>query len=143
MFSKLVVTKLLIRYLRTQNLYAIFVKILDICKKFGNDLVDARGNISRPGTKPRLEIVVLNLTMESLGIDCESFFFVLLQGYRKEIPNLISRRQFNDRRKFTSGLCASIRERVTNDIDGGEEYFCIDSMPVIVFQLAREPLQDG
>lgn len=86
MFSKLVVTKLLIRYLRTQNLYAIFVKILDICKKFGNDLVDARGNISRPGTKPRLEIVVLNLTMESLGIDCESFFFVLLQGYRKEIP---------------------------------------------------------
>lgn len=93
-FSKLVVPKLLIRYRRMHNLSAIFVKILDICKQFGNELVDARGNIPRPGSKPRfsdLEVTALNLTMESLGIDSESFFFALLQGYREEIPNLISR----------------------------------------------------
>ena len=122
------------------NLSAIFVKILDICKQFGNELVDARGNIPRPGSKPRfsdLEVTALNLTMESLGIDSESFFFALLQGYREEIPNLISRRQFNDRRKFCYNLCASIRKRIADDIDGGEEYFCIDSMPVVVCQLAR------
>ena len=46
-FSKLVVTKLLIRYLRMHNLYAIFVKFLDICKQFADDLVDTRGNIPR------------------------------------------------------------------------------------------------
>lgn len=97
------------------NLSAIFVKILDICKQFGNELVDARGNIPRPGSKPRfsdLEVTALNLTMESLGIDSESFFFALLQGYREEIPNLISRRQFIDRRKFCYNLCASIRKRI-------------------------------
>lgn len=139
-FSKLVVTKLLIRYLRMHNLYAIFVKFLDICKQFADDLVDTRGNIPRVGTKPRfsdLEVIALNLTMESLSIDSESFFFTLLQGYKKEIPNLISRRQFNDRRKSTYELCASIRTRIANEIDGGEEYFCIDSMPVTVCRLAR------
>ncbi len=84
-FRRLVVTKLLIRNHRMHNLYAIFVKILEICKKFGNDLVDARGSIHRPCTKPPfsdLEVVSLNLIMESLGIDSESFF----QGYKKKIP---------------------------------------------------------
>lgn len=32
------------------NLYAIFVKILGICKKFSNGLVGGRGNTRRPGT---------------------------------------------------------------------------------------------
>lgn len=48
-FSKLVVTKLLIKNHRIHNLYAIFVKIIDICKKFSNDLDDGRGNIRRSG----------------------------------------------------------------------------------------------
>jgi len=40
------------------------VKILDICKKIGNDLEDARGNISLPSIKPHfsdLEVVAFNL----------------------------------------------------------------------------------
>ena len=45
-----------------------------------------------------------------LGIDSESLLFAKLQEYRKEIPNLISRRQYNDRRKITSPLCNAIRE---------------------------------
>ena len=53
------------------------------------------------------------------------------------IPNLISRRQFNDRRKTTSYLCEKICKRIANAIDGGEEYFCIDSKPIEVCRVAR------
>ena len=73
------------------NLYAIFVKFLDICKQFADDLVDTRRNIPRVGSKPRfsdLEVIALNLTMESLSIDSESFFFTLLQGMDWEIKEL-------------------------------------------------------
>ena len=33
-----------------------------------------------------------------------SLIFTLLEEYKSDIPNLISRRQFNDRRKFTANL---------------------------------------
>ena len=69
------------------NLYAIFVKFLDICKQFADDLVDTRGNIPRVGTKPRfsdLEVIALNLTMESLSIDSESFFFTLYKDIKRK-----------------------------------------------------------
>ena len=58
--------------------------------------------------------------MESLGIDSESFFFALLQGYGEEIPNLTSRRQFNDRRNFCYNLCDSIRKRIADNIMEGK-----------------------
>lgn len=53
------------------------------------------------------------------------------------MPNLISRRQYNDRRKTTSTLCDTIRKRIAEKIDGGEEYFCIDSKPIEVCRVAR------
>ena len=34
--------------------------------------------------------------------------------------NLISRRQFNDRRKFTANLCEQIRKNIALAIDAGE-----------------------
>ena len=45
--------------------------------------------------------------------------------------------QFNDRRKLVSGLCEQIRSRMANRIDGGEDYFCIDSKPIEVCRVAR------
>ena len=63
--------------------------------------------------------------------------FAKLQEYRVEIPNLISRRQYNDRRKITSSLCNAIRERMVSKMDGGEDYFCIDSKPIEVCRIAR------
>ena len=39
-----------------------------------------------------------------------------LQEYKDNIPNLISRRQFNDRRKKTAGLCSvNIADRTALD----------------------------
>ena len=97
------------------NLYANFVKILEICKDFSKNLVNELGNIPRPGVVPRfsdLEVVALSLTAEHLSIDSENNLFDRLKEYKADMPNLISRRQFNDRRKFTAELCEKIRKRI-------------------------------
>lgn len=104
------------------------------------NLVNEHGNMPRPGVVPKfsdLEVIALNMTSEAIGIDSESFFFAKLQEYKDEIPHLISRRQYNDRRKFTTSLCNTIRQRMANEIDGGEEYFCVDSKPIEVCRPAR------
>ena len=139
-FSKLKVTKLLMDKYRMHNLYAIFAKLLNICKQVAGNLVNESGNVPRRGVVPRfsdLEIVALNMTSEAVGIDSESLLFAKLQEYRIEIPNLISRRQYNDRRKITSSLCNTIRERIAAEMDGGEDYFCIDSKPIEVCRFSR------
>ena len=139
-FSKLKVAKLLIDKYRMHNLYAIFAKLLNICKHIAGNLVNESGNVPRRGVVPKfsdLEVVALNMASEAVGIDSESLLFAKLQEYRVEIPNLISRRQYNDRRKITSSLCNAIRERMVSEMDGGEGYFCIDSKPIEVCRIAR------
>lgn len=82
------------------NLYTKFVKFLEICKKFSNNLVNDNVNISRRGPVPRfsdLEVVALSMAAEA----------------------------------------EQIRSRISNHIDGGEDYFCIDSKPMEVCRLAR------
>ena len=123
-----------------RNWTANFVKILDICKHFSKNLVDERGNMPRRGVVPRfsdLEVIALSLTAEKFSIDSESYLFSLLEEYKSEIPNLISRRQYNDRRKFTANLCEQIRQNIARAMDGGEDYFCIDSKPIPVCRIAR------
>ena len=48
-FSKLNVTKLLIDKYRMHNLYAIFAKLLNICKQIAGNLVNESGNVPRRG----------------------------------------------------------------------------------------------
>ena len=93
--SKLVVTKQLKNIQRMHNLYAIFAKFLNICKKVAGKFSD-------------LEILTLKMTSETFGVDNKSLLFAKLKGYKNEIPNLISRRQYNYRRKITSSLCNTI-----------------------------------
>lgn len=113
------------------NFAAKYVKILEICKKFAGNLVNNLGNMPRRGVIPKfsdLEVIALSITAESLSLDSENYLFKrVLAECRDEIPNLISRSQYNDRRKYVSQLCAQIREKIANFIDGGEEFFCIDS----------------
>lgn len=122
------------------NLYTIFAKFLEICKEFSSDLVDDNGNIPRRGVVPRfsdLEVISLSLTAEALGIDSENYLFSKLSEYRTQFPLLISRRQYNDRRKLTADLCNNIREKLAFEIDGGENVFCVDSKPIEVCRMAR------
>lgn len=122
------------------NLYANFVRILDICKNFSKNLVNENGNIPRRGPVPRfsdLEVIALSLMAESLSIDSESYLFVKLKEYQNEMPNLISRRHYNDRRKALCQLCEQIRKKIAEAIDGGEKIFCVDSKPIPVCRNAR------
>jgi hypothetical protein len=139
-YSILEMVKPLIYHQYMHNLYTIFSKILKICKQFGDNLINEKGNIPRPGVVPKfsdIEVIALNLTSEAMGIDSESNLFIRLSEYKDKMPNLISRRQYNDRRKTTSTLCDTIRKRIAEKIDGGEEYFCIDSKPIEVCRVAR------
>ena len=140
-FSNLVVIKTLSSNHRMYNLYTKFVKILEICKQFSENLVNESGNVPRRGPVPKfsdLEVVALSLTAETESIDSEKWLFdYKLQEYKDNIPNLISRRQFNDRRKKTSGLCEELRKRIAMEMDGGEEQFFVDSKPIEVCRVAR------
>ena len=121
-------TKLLIDKYQMHNLYAIFAKLLNICKQVAGNLVNKSGNAPRRGVVPRfsdLEIVALNMTSEAVGIDSESLLFAKLQDYKLEFPNLISRRQYNDRRKITSSLCNAIRERMAAEMDEAKIIFAL------------------
>ena len=123
------------------NLYAKFEKILEICKQFSQGLVDERGNVPRRGPTPKfsdLEVIALSMAAESESIDSENWLFEYrLQEYKHLIPNLLSRRQFNDRKKSTAGLCEEIRKRIVAKMDGGEKQFFIDSKPIEVCRIAR------
>ena len=105
-FSNLVVIKILSPNHRMYNLYTKFVKILEICKQFSENLVNESGNVPRRGPVPKfsdLEVVALSLTAEAESIDSEKWLFdYKLQEYKDSIPNLISRRQFNDRNRSPS-----------------------------------------
>lgn len=139
--SNLVVQNIKLNNMAMCNLYTKFVKFLEICKQFSYDLVTAQGNIYRPGPVPRfsdLEVIALSMAAEAEGIDSENCLFeAKLKACRTHMPNPISRRQFNDRRKSVSGLCEQIRSRIAKHIDGGEDCFCIDSKPIEVCRVAR------
>lgn len=140
--SKLVVTKLLRTIaLHMRNFIANFVRILGICKDFAGNRVNELGNVPRCGVVPKfsdLEVVALGITAEAFGFDSENLLFHRLHHECKEdLPNLVSRRQFNARRKLTARLAEDIRKDVAVAIDGSEDMFCIDSKPVKVCQNAR------
>ena len=97
--------------------YTKFVKILEICKQFSENLVKESGNVPRRSPIPKfsdLEEVALSLTAETESIDSEKWLFnYKMQEYKDSIPNLISRGRLNDRRKKTAGLCEELRKRNT------------------------------
>ena len=140
-FSNLVAVNQLSLNHRMYNLYTKFVKILEICKQFSQNLVNECGNIPRRGPVPKfsdLEVVALSLTAEAESIDSEKWLFdYRLQEHKSNFPNLISRRQFNDRRKKTAGLCEEIRKRIAMEMDGEEGQFFVDSKPIGVCRVAR------
>ena len=145
-FSKLVATKPLITIITLMHNFIVkFGKILDIFKEFAgnrvNDLGNVPGNVPRRGVVPRfsdLEVLALSATAEVFGIDSENYLFHRLKNECADrFPNLITRRQYNQRRKLTYCLGKEIRKDIAAAIDGRENVFSIDSNPVKVCQNAR------
>lgn len=136
MAKLLSITALLMR-----NFIANFVGILGICKDFAGNRVNELGNVPICGVVPKfsdLEVIALGITTKDFGFDSEILLFHCLHHECKEVrPNLISRRQFNARRKLTTRLAEEIRKNAAVAIDDSEDVFCIDFKPVKVCQNAR------
>lgn len=141
-FSKLVVSKPLITIIaHMHNFIVKFAQILEIYKKFAGNRVDKNGNRPHCGVVPKfsdLEVIALSATAEAFGFDSENYLFTRLHAEKgDELPNLISRRQYNQRRKLTAVLGEEIRKDIAMAMDGKENVFSIDSKPVKVCQNAR------
>lgn len=100
-----------------RNFMANFARILGICKGFAGNRVNAFGNVPRRGVVPKfsdLGVMALGVTAEAFSFDSENYLFHrLYKECKNDLPNLITRRQFNARRKLTPqaapawGCCAS------------------------------------
>ncbi len=124
------------------NIKANFDKILVVIKDILNDEISASGNYLRRGTVPKfsdIEVISLSLTAECLSIDSENYLFSKLnKEYLNEFKNLISRRQYNDRRKLLFGKTESVRKLMAERLNSRSDVFAIDSMPLEICKLARE-----
>jgi Transposase DDE domain len=124
------------------NIKTNFDKILGVIKDSIGDEINEKGNYLRRGTRPKfsdIEVIALSLTAECLSIDSESHLFSKLnKEYLNDFENLISRRQYNDRRKLlfekTEGVRKSMAERINKQAD----VFAIDSMPLEICKISRE-----
>lgn len=72
-FSNLVVTKSLSSNRHIHNLYTKFVKILEICKQFSENLVNERGNVPRRGPIPKFSVSELERISEGFFDNANKF----------------------------------------------------------------------
>lgn len=141
-FSNLEATKPSITIIALMHNFIVkFGIILDIFKEFAGNRVTEAGNLPRRGVVPKfsdLEVIALSATAEAFGFDSENYLFKRLESEKGDLlPNLITRRQYNQRRKLTSKLGEDIRRDIAAAMDGRENVFSIDSKPVKVCQNTR------
>lgn len=124
-----------------RNFTANFVRILRICKDFAANRVNKHGYAPRCSMSSKfseLGVIAHGITAEAFTCDSENLPFHRLHHECKEdLPDLISRRQFNARRKLTARLAEEIRKDMAAAIDGSEDVFCIDSKPLKACRNAR------
>ena len=124
------------------NIRTNFTKILEVIKDIIGDEINEKGNYLRRGTVPKfsdIEVMALSLTAECLSIDSESYLFSKLnKEYLNDFENLISRRQYNDRRKLLFKKTESIRKSMAERINKQADVFAIDSMPLEICKISRE-----
>ena len=109
---------------------------LEICKKFSKNYAfkPRRGPVPKMSD---LEVIALALTAEYYQINSENHLFYLLKNMSNKFVNLISRRQFNDRRKSLIYKIKQIRQSIADLVNGDENIFIIDSKPIPVCKNAR------
>ena len=124
------------------NIKTNFDKILGVVKDIVGDEINEKGNYLRPGTRPKfsdIEVIALSLTAECLSIDSENYLFSkLIKEYLHEFDNMISRRQYNDRRKRLFEKTEEVRKLMAEQLNEQADVFAIDSMPLEICKLSRE-----
>lgn len=124
------------------NIKTNFDKIIVVIKDILRDEINKKGNYLRRGTRPRfsdIKVMALSLTAECLSIDSENYLFSKLRKqYSKEFKNIVSRRQYNDRRKLLFGNTERVRKPMAERLNRHADIFAIDSMPTEICKLSRE-----
>ena len=124
------------------NIKTNFDKILGVIKDIIGDEINENGNYLRQGTRPKfsdIEVIALSLTAEYLSIDSENYLFSKLnKEYVCEFKNLISRRQYNDRRKLLFEKSERVRKLMAERLNRQADVFAIDSMPIEICKISRE-----
>ena len=124
------------------NIKTNFDKILGVIKDIIGAEVNEKGNYLRRGTSPRfsdVEVIALSLTAECLSIDSENYLFSKLnKEYLNEFENIISRRQYNDRRKLLFEQTERVRKLMAERLNSQADVFAIDSMPLEICKISRE-----
>jgi hypothetical protein len=124
------------------NIRTNFTKNLEVIKDIIGDEITESGNYLRRGTRPKfsdIEVIALSLTAECLSIDSENHLFSKLnKEYLNDFKNLISRRQYNDRRKLLFEKTESVRKSMAERINKQADVFAIDSMPLEICKISRE-----
>ncbi len=124
------------------NIKTNFDKIIEVIKELIKEEINEKGNYARRGSVPKfsdVEVISLSITSECLGIDSENYLFSKLNNeYRDDFKNLISRRQYNDRRKLLFEKTEQVRNRLSERLNRQAGVFAIDSMPLEICKLSRE-----
>ena len=86
-----------------------------------------------------MQVIALSLTAECLSIDSENHLFSKLNTeYKDKFKNIVSRRQYNDRRKLLFNKTENVRKSMAEQLNRQADVFAIDSMPVEICKLSRE-----
>jgi hypothetical protein len=123
------------------NIKTNFDKILVILKDILGEELTEKGNYVRRGTVPRfsdIEVIAMSLTAECLSIDSENYLFSKLRAeYSHCFGNMISRRQYNDRRKLLFDKTENARKLMSARLNRQSDVFAIDSMPLEICKMSR------
>lgn len=124
------------------NIKTNFDKIVELLKDILSTEIDEKGNFKRRGVIPKfsdVEVMALSFTAECLSIDSENYLFSKLASeYTDEFENIISRRQYNDRRKFLFTKTEQVRKSMVSMLNKQADVFAIDSMPLEICKISRE-----
>jgi hypothetical protein len=98
----------------------------------------------RPGPKHRftdIDVIALSLTADFIGVNSENYLFASINSdYKNHFPNLLSRRQYNDRRKRLENKINQLRAIISDKMKKArmsQDIYVIDSMPLRLCKYAR------
>lgn len=127
-----------------QNIKATFDKIKNALNQVLGDSHPLLKTKKRPGPKYRLtdlEIIILSLTADYIGLKSENYLFEALNSdYKNYFPDLLSRRQYNDRKRNLKKQIVQLQELISTKMEPARrsmEIYVVDSMPLRLCRLSR------
>ena len=128
--------------LHMHDLNTNFRKFLELAKNILSEDLDNDGNFKAYRHLPKMpdiDIIALALCQEALSIDSENYFWSKLRkDYSKEFPNLIHLTRYNLRKKTLLPHIDKFNRKLAGNLNEGENYYIVDSMPVPICKISRE-----